>query len=141
MCLLCMHICVWLCVFVRVSEWKCLFFTLRVIVCVSLCKKGIIPEWGFQRNCRSENQKQVINSKILIYFILMHWNQNFANKIYTTYKDMYIHMCKNLGFKISERKRKMIRPTTKNRCVSCSSTDLSLNPLTLTFFFLLLLQF
>ena len=47
---------------------------------------------------------------------------------------MYIHMCKNLGFKISERKRKMIRPTTKNRCVLCSSTDLSLNPLTLTFF-------
>ena len=87
----------------------------------------------FLRNYRSGNRKQVINSKI-IYFILIHWNQNFANKIYSTYKDMYIHMCKNLGFKISERKRKMIRPTTKNRCVLCSSTDLSLNPLTLTFF-------
>ena len=136
MCLLCMHICVWLCVFVRVSEWKCLFFTLRVIVCVSLCKKGIIPEWGFQRNCRSENQKQVINSKILIYFILIHWNQNFANKIYSSCNDMYIHMCKTLGFKISERKQKMIRPKTKNRCILCSPTDPSLNPPTLTFFFL-----
>ena len=50
-------------------------------------------------------------------------------------------MCKNLGFKISERKRKMIRPTTKNRCVSGSPTDLNwLEPPDPNFFFFLQFQ-